>query len=133
MGLDDRMEELLDLLIEGPPQRSMVAILDRIGLDKTAFATEAYNSSYVKHYFDCHAWIPDPHSYDAGQILDIVIKFLMPLYRLSEIMDKNYEMKKIILHEYLMTKRYLIVIDDVWSIGMWNVIQEILPDNQHWY
>ncbi|KDO62575.1 hypothetical protein CISIN_1g041194mg [Citrus sinensis] len=114
VGLDDRMEKLLDLLIEGPPQRSMVAILDSIGLDKTAFATEAYNSSYVKHYFDCHAWITEPYSneYDADQILDIVIKFLMPSSRLSEIMDKNYEMKKIILHEYLMTKRYLIVIDD---------------------
>ncbi|KAH9763996.1 Disease resistance protein RPM1 [Citrus sinensis] len=133
VGLDDRMEELLDLLIEGPPQLSVVAILDSIGLDKTAFAGEAYNSSYVKHYFDCHAWITEPYSneYDADQILDIVIKFLMPSSRLSEIMDKNYEMKKIILHEYLMTKRYLIVIDDVWSIDMWDVIQEILPDNQN--
>ncbi|KDO62573.1 hypothetical protein CISIN_1g039772mg [Citrus sinensis] len=129
VGLDDRMEELLDLLIEGPPQLSVVAILDSIGLDKTAFATEAYNSSYVKHYFDCHAWIPDI-SY-ADQILDIVIKFLMPSSRLSEIMDKNYEMKKIILHEYLMTKRYLIVIEDVWTIGVWDVIREILPDNHN--
>ncbi|KAH9680679.1 NB-ARC domain-containing protein [Citrus sinensis] len=78
VGLDDKMEELLDLLIEGPTQLSVVAILDSIGLDKTAFAGEAYNSSYVKHYFDCHAWIPGPYSYDADQILDIVIKFLMP-------------------------------------------------------
>ncbi|KAH9802534.1 hypothetical protein KPL71_001427 [Citrus sinensis] len=112
VGLDDRMEELLDLLIEGPPQLSVVVILDSIGLDKTAFAGEAYNSSYVKHYFDCHAWVPGTYPYDADQMLDIVIKFLMPSSRLSEIMDKNYEMKKIILHEYLMTKRYLIVIED---------------------
>jgi len=41
VGLDDRMEELLDLLIEGPPQLSVVAILDSIGLDKAAFAGEA--------------------------------------------------------------------------------------------
>ncbi|KAK9209170.1 hypothetical protein WN944_001534 [Citrus x changshan-huyou] len=127
------MEELLDLLIEGPTQLSVVAILDSIGLDKTAFAGEAYNSSYVKHYFDCHAWISEPYrnEYDADQILDIVIKCLMPSSRLSEIMDKNYEMKKVILHEYLMTKRYLIVIDDVWRIDMWDVIREILPDNQN--
>ncbi|KAH9802559.1 putative disease resistance protein [Citrus sinensis] len=134
VGLDDRMEDIMSCSnIEGPPQLSVVAILDSIGLDKTAFAGEAYNSSYVKHYFDCHAWITEPYSneYDADQILDIVIKFLMPSSRLSEIMDKNYEMKKIILHEYLMTKRYLIVIDDVWSIDMWDVIQEILPDNQN--
>ncbi|XP_024034166.1 probable disease resistance protein At1g58390 [Citrus clementina] len=131
VGLDDRMEELLDLLIEGPPQLSVVAILDSIGLDKAAFAGEAYNSSYVKHYFDCHAWVPGTYPYDADQMLDIVIKFLMPSSRLSEIMDKNYEMKKIILHEYLMTKRYLIVIDDVWNIEVCDIIREILPDNQN--
>ncbi|KDO38147.1 hypothetical protein CISIN_1g038944mg [Citrus sinensis] len=131
VGLDDRMEELLDLLIEGPPQLSVVVILDSIGLDKAAFAGEAYNSSYVKHYFDCHAWVPGTYPYDADQMLDIVIKFLMPSSRLSEIMDKNYEMKKIILHEYLMTKRYLNVIDDVWNIEVCDIIREILPDNQN--
>ena len=41
MGLDNKMEELLDLLIEGPPQLSVVAVLDSIGLDKTAFAAKA--------------------------------------------------------------------------------------------
>ncbi|KAK9209153.1 hypothetical protein WN944_001517 [Citrus x changshan-huyou] len=131
VGLDDRMEELLDLLIEGPPQLSAVAILDSIGLDKTAFVAEAYSSNYVKHYFDCHAWVPEPHSYDAHRILDIIIKFLMPSSRLSEMKDKNYEMKKNILREYLMTKRYLIVFDNVWRISAWDVIRKILPDNQN--
>ncbi|KAK9212220.1 hypothetical protein WN943_001602 [Citrus x changshan-huyou] len=82
VGLDDRMEDLLDLLIEGPHQLLAVAILDSIGLDKTAFVAEAYSSNYVKHYFDCHAWVPEPHSYDAHRILDIIIKFLMPSSRL---------------------------------------------------
>ncbi|KAH9763975.1 Disease resistance RPP8-like protein 3 [Citrus sinensis] len=70
---NDRMEELLDLLIEGPPQLSVVVILDSIGLDKTAFAGEAYNSSYVKHYFDCHAWVPGTYPYDADQISRVLI------------------------------------------------------------
>ncbi|KAH9763988.1 NB-ARC domain-containing protein [Citrus sinensis] len=83
VGLDDRMEDLLDLLIEGPHQLLAVAILDSIGLDKTAFVAEAYSSNYVKHYFDCHAWVPEPHSYDAHRILDIIIKFLMPSSRLT--------------------------------------------------
>ncbi|GAY64121.1 hypothetical protein CUMW_231160 [Citrus unshiu] len=101
VGLDNRMEELLDLLIEGPPQLSVVAVLDSIGLDKTAFAAEAYSSNYVKHYFDCHAWVEESLLYDADQILYDIIKFVMPSRRLSEIMKESSEMKKIILHEYL--------------------------------
>ncbi|KAH9763954.1 NB-ARC domain containing protein expressed [Citrus sinensis] len=131
VGLDDRMEELLDLLIEGPTQLSVVAILDSIGLDKTAFTAEAYNSSYMKHYFDYLAWIPAPYHYDPDQILDIVAVILLPFSMFSKIKDKDYEMKKIILGEYLMTKRYLIVLDDVWSTNVLDVVQEILPDNQN--
>ncbi|XP_024955751.2 probable disease resistance protein At1g58390 isoform X1 [Citrus sinensis] len=131
VGLDDRMEELLDLLIEGPTQLSVVAILDSIGLDKTAFTAEAYNSSYVKHYFDYLAWIPAPYQYDPDQLLDVVTVILLPFSMLSKIKDKDYEMKKVILGEYLMTKRYLIVLDDVWSADVLDAIQEILPDNQN--
>ncbi|KAH9680665.1 hypothetical protein KPL71_026636 [Citrus sinensis] len=83
VGLDDRMEELLDLLIEGPTQLSVVAILDSIGLDKTAFTAEAYNSSYVKHYFDYLAWIPAPYQYDPDQILDTVTVILLPFSMLK--------------------------------------------------
>ncbi|GAY64116.1 hypothetical protein CUMW_231120 [Citrus unshiu] len=49
VGLDDRMEDLLDLLIEGPHQLLAVAILDSIGLDKTAFVAEAYSSNYFEN------------------------------------------------------------------------------------
>ncbi|KAH9802548.1 NB-ARC domain-containing protein [Citrus sinensis] len=131
VGLDNKIEELLDLLTEGPPQLSVVAILDSIGLDKTAFAVEAYSSNYVKYYFDCHAWVEESLLYDADQILYDIIKFVMPSSRLSEIMEESSEMKKIILHEYLMTKRYLIVLDNVWRISVWDVIREILPDSQN--
>ncbi|GAY68471.1 hypothetical protein CUMW_264400 [Citrus unshiu] len=121
VGLEDRMEKLLDILKEGPPQLSVVA-----------FAAEAYSSSDVKHYFNCHAWVPEPYNYDADddQILDMIMKFLMPSSRLSIIKDKNYEMKKKI-QQYLMIKRYLIVVDDVWRIEVWDVIREIVPDNQN--
>ncbi|KAH9718135.1 Disease resistance protein RPP13 [Citrus sinensis] len=131
VGLDDKMEELLDHLIEGPPQLSVVAVLDSVGLDKTAFAAEAYNSNYVKHYFDCQAWVPVSILYQPDSLLDNIIKFLMPSSKLSEVMeDRDYEMRKIIhLHGYLMSKRYLIVLDDVWTNDVWEFIQEILPDN----
>lgn len=49
------MKEFLDVLIEGQSQLTVVTTLHSIKLNKTAFAAEAYNSNYVRDYFDCHA------------------------------------------------------------------------------
>ncbi|KDO41795.1 hypothetical protein CISIN_1g035574mg [Citrus sinensis] len=90
------MEELLDLLIEGPTQLSVVAILDSIGLDKTAFTAEAYNSSYMKHYFDYLAWIPAPYHYDPDQILDIVAVILLP-FSMFKILPDNQNGSRVLI------------------------------------
>ncbi|KAK9209166.1 hypothetical protein WN944_001530 [Citrus x changshan-huyou] len=70
VSLDNRMEELLDLLIEGPPQLSVVAVLDSIGLDKTAFAAEAYSSNYL---WIAEGFIPDNNEATAERYLEQLI------------------------------------------------------------
>lgn len=42
------MEQLLDVLIEGQPELSVIAILDSTGFDKTAFAGETYKNNHAK-------------------------------------------------------------------------------------
>ena len=42
------MEQLLDVLIEGQPELSVITILDSAGFDKTAFASETYNNNHAK-------------------------------------------------------------------------------------
>lgn len=129
VGLEDEMEELLDLLIEGEPSLSVVAIVGSSGFDKTDFADEAYNSNYAKNYFDCRAWVGC--EYHLYKVLDNIIKSVMPGSMWSEIMDKDYELKTTTLHDYLRNKRYLIVLDEVWETGSWDGLREILPDHQN--
>ncbi|KAK9214223.1 hypothetical protein WN944_006211 [Citrus x changshan-huyou] len=70
-------EKFFDLLIEGPSGLSVVAILDRSGFDKTAFAADTCNNNHVKFYFDCLAWVRVSLGYDYGKILDGIIKSAM--------------------------------------------------------
>ena len=44
--------------------------------------------------------------------LDAILKSLMPSSGLQEIMEKDDEMKKTTLRDYLRNKRYLIVLTD---------------------
>ncbi|KAK9233458.1 hypothetical protein WN943_023708 [Citrus x changshan-huyou] len=126
---DDVMEELLDQLVEGPSQLSVVAIIDSCGFGSTDFAAQAYNSNYVKSYFDCRAWV----SFDInrGTMLDNILKFVMPQPALREIMHKDFEQRKMALHDYLGNKRYLIVVDDVIASDVWDYIGKALPDHQN--
>ncbi|KAH9669662.1 hypothetical protein KPL70_021879 [Citrus sinensis] len=126
---DDVMEELLDQLVEGPSQLSVVAIIDSCGFGSTDFAAQAYNSNYVKSYFDCRAWV----SFDInrGTMLDNILKFVMPQPALREIMHKDFEQRKMALHDYLRNKRYLIVVDDVIASDVWDYIGKALPDHQN--
>ena len=124
---DDVMEELLDQLVEGPSQLSVVAIIDSCGFGSTDFAAQAYNSNYVKSYFDCRAWV----SFDInrGTMLDNILKFVMPQPVLSEIMLKDFKQRKMALHDYLRNKRYLIVVEDVIASDVWDYIGKALPDH----
>ncbi|GAY44290.1 hypothetical protein CUMW_081060 [Citrus unshiu] len=126
---DNAMEELLDQLIEGPPQLSVVAIIDSCGFDTIDFAAEAYNSNYVKSYFDCRAWV----SFDAnlGTLLDYILKTVMPHSALREITHKDFEHRKTALNDYLRNKRYLIVLEDVFTRDVWDYLGEALPDHQN--
>ncbi|KAK9217591.1 hypothetical protein WN943_006218 [Citrus x changshan-huyou] len=125
-------EELFDLLIEGPFELSVVAILDSSGFDKTAFAADTYNNNHVKFYFDCLAWVRVSLLYDFRKILDDIIKSVMPPSRVSVIIGEDYQLKKSVLRDYLTDKKYFIVLDDVFDDReIWSDLEEVLPDNQN--
>ncbi|KAH9751234.1 putative disease resistance RPP8-like protein 2 [Citrus sinensis] len=126
-------EELFDLLIEGQPRLSVVAILDSSGFDKTAFAADTYNNNHVKFYFDCHAWVRVSIAYDFRMILDDIIKSVMPPSRVSVVIGEDYQLKKSILRDYLTNKKYFIVLDDYCeeSDDVLDDLEEVLPENQN--
>lgn len=46
-------------------------------------------------------------------------------------MGKDYKSKKTILRGYLTSKKYFIILDDVWIQKIWDDLREALPDNQN--
>lgn len=55
----------------------------------------------------------------------------MPASGLSEIIGKDYTLKKSILRDYLTNKKYMIVLDDIYHDMIWNDLREALPDYQN--
>nr|XP_020148816.1 putative disease resistance RPP13-like protein 3 [Aegilops tauschii subsp. strangulata] len=103
------------------------------GLGKTTLARKAYESKedIVKN-FSCCAWITLSQSFSRIEMLKDMIRQLLGGESLKELLRK-LEGKVVQvedLAEYLIQrlkdKRYFLVLDDLWTIGSWGWIKDII-------
>nr|UBY07434.1 NBS-LRR disease resistance protein [Dasypyrum villosum] len=133
VGVDRTRDELIKTLIcadgSSKEQLKTISIVGVGGLGKTTLTKAVYEK--IKAQFDCVAFVP------AGQNPDIKKVFKDLLYDLdnekfSDIhnttRDENLLIKQI--SDFLVDKRYLIVIDDIWEEEIWRCINCALYKNK---
>ncbi|XP_048552563.1 disease resistance protein RGA5-like [Triticum urartu] len=126
VGIVDTRDELIDMLTEGDKSTKqhlkIISIVGFGGLGKTTLARAVYDK--IKGQFDCGAFVSVSQNPDMKKI------FKKLLYELDKtkfatineaIRDEGQLIDeiKMFLHE----KRYLIVIDDIWSTTAWGIIK----------
>ncbi|CAM0958816.1 unnamed protein product [Alopecurus aequalis] len=116
------------------------------GLGKTTLAMEVCRQ--LETDFDCQAIVSVSQAFDAGKDLQVLLRrVLQQVAKVKSQNDKgiNEEVNDSLgpidtmdvdqlatkLMEFLDDKRYLIVVDDVWTISAWDAIQSKLPSSRH--
>ncbi|KAG0530698.1 hypothetical protein BDA96_05G209100 [Sorghum bicolor] len=128
VGIDETRDELIKVLMDGNgvpfQQGKVVSIVGFGGLGKTTLAKVVYEK--IRSLFHCCAFI------SVSQTPDLKKLFKELLYDL----DKNINAETLderrlinVLREFLIPKRYLVVIDDIWDVSVWEVIKCALPEN----
>ncbi|KAF7099381.1 hypothetical protein CFC21_101016 [Triticum aestivum] len=133
VGVDRTRDELIKTLIcedgSSKEQLKTISIVGVGGLGKTTLTKAVYEK--IKAQFDCVAFVP------VGQNPDIKKVFKDLLYDLdnekfSDIhnttRDENLLIKQI--SDFLVDKRYLIMIDDIWEEEIWRFINCALYKNK---
>ncbi|CAI9299286.1 unnamed protein product [Lactuca saligna] len=128
VGLEDDSMVLLDRLTGNRKQLDVMSIVGMGGLGKTTLATKVFNHRYIVYHFHVRAWVTVSQAYDKK---DLLISLLTSIGKLEpEDLDKLKDHKiSELLYKSLKGKRYLIVIDDVWSAKAWDDLKLYFPND----
>ena len=97
------------------------------GLGKTTLAKKVYNDPDVNGHFQCRALVYVSQVYTIRELLMGIANNVMRETDHMRNMGENPLGNEV--RKYLEEKRYLIVLDDVWSIQVWNGLCLYLPES----
>ncbi|XP_051188856.1 disease resistance protein Pik-2 isoform X3 [Lolium perenne] len=130
IGTDEKSQYIIKKLMgaddESDKQMKIVSIVGFGGLGKTTLANVVYQK--LKEKFDCAAFV----SVSQNPNMEKIFKNLLGQLgnnNCDGVNDEGRLIEKI--RELLETKRYIIVIDDIWDIRVWEIIKRALIENEY--
>ncbi|XP_057801501.1 putative late blight resistance protein homolog R1C-3 isoform X3 [Salvia miltiorrhiza] len=125
VGFDDVVLQLLDKLTGGNRNRQIIPITGMGGIGKTTLARNVFEHALVKEHFDIHAWTTISQTYNVRETLRQVLHQVTGNLG-SDMSDENELGEQ--LYKYLYGRRYIIILDDMWSIEVWDKMRIFFPD-----
>ncbi|KAD7117463.1 hypothetical protein E3N88_04731 [Mikania micrantha] len=126
VGLIRDAELIRDKLVEDQKQLDVVSIVGMGGLGKTTLATKVFNDPFVVYHFHIRAWVTISQTYETHDLLIQLLASVCPDFDSVNASALRLREK---LHKSLIGKRYLIVVDDIWSIKAWDNLKLFFPNN----
>ncbi|XP_027181750.1 disease resistance protein RPM1-like [Coffea eugenioides] len=131
VGIDQTKKELISEVLDDDSHLKVVSVVGMGGLGKTTLVKKVYDDAVVKKQFQSHAWITVSQNFQFNVIIKDLIQQLCEEIK-QPVPPQVESMNRVRLSEFvrdfLKGRRYILVLDDVWSPDAWEAIKYILPD-----
>ncbi|KAM2939051.1 hypothetical protein FF1_038760 [Malus domestica] len=134
IGIEDKKQTLMGLLMNGEENEMVVSVVGMGGSGKTTLVANIFNNENVKRHFDCYAWITVSQTFVIEDLFKNLIKQFHQGRKeevTTQLDSMSYKELLEMLSAYLKSKRYLVVLDDVWDIKLWQEIKIPLLNRHH--
>uniref|UniRef100_A0ACD5WGD1 Uncharacterized protein n=2 Tax=Avena sativa TaxID=4498 RepID=A0ACD5WGD1_AVESA len=131
VGIDGPRDDLVKWMVEegniSSKHRRVLSIVGFGGLGKTTMANEVYRK--IEGHFQVRAVVSVSQKSDIKKIVKDVISQVSCHDGCTDDWDERKSITK--LRELLQNKRYLIIVDDIWSTLAWDAIKCAFPENEY--
>ncbi|KAK6128715.1 hypothetical protein DH2020_037565 [Rehmannia glutinosa] len=98
------------------------------GIGKTTLAMEIFQDPLISSQFDCRVWVTLGPECPHREIICGILAQIDPHIDIMHIEGSDEELDEY-LHKSLKDRRYLIVLDDIWDVGVMDGLKGLLPDD----
>uniref|UniRef100_A0A7N1A6Z5 NB-ARC domain-containing protein n=1 Tax=Kalanchoe fedtschenkoi TaxID=63787 RepID=A0A7N1A6Z5_KALFE len=130
IGFDQQTCEVMKMLMPKgggveDNQLRVVSVVGMGGLGKSTLAKKIFNHHEIKTQFGTRVWVVVSEHVEAKHVLKNILQYLNVKFDKE---DDDY--LKGLLKEQLNGRKYLIVLDDLWTSKQWNDLKLYLPTDQ---
>ncbi|KAL3518682.1 hypothetical protein ACH5RR_021271 [Cinchona calisaya] len=128
VGLDDEANTIIDQLTRGSVQLDIVSVVGMPGLGKTTLAKKVYHDPLIMCHFHIRAWCCISQAYCKKDLLLEILGCIASKHSIeySSLSEDDLALE---LYKRLKGSRYVIVLDDVWDIEAWKVLERSFPND----
>ncbi|KAL2226262.1 late blight resistance protein R1-A-like [Sesamum indicum] len=130
VGFDERLFQVVDELTRDESDFQILPIVGMGGIGKTTLAQNAFHHRLIVDRFDICIWFTISQQYSVRELL---LKYLINAKIIEARVGGELDLAKLgeCFHKLLFRKRYLIVMDDLWSIKAWEDFNRYFPVNSN--